>query len=755
MSIEQFLSLLKNVRKSGKGWTALCPAHDDDRNSLSIGQGKDGQILLKCHAGCTLEAITGALGLTVKDLFPRSQAQGKPEIVTTYDYRDAAGKLIFQVCRTADKRFFQRRPNGKGGWINGLGNIKPVLYRLPELIQAVQHGEMVFIPEGEKDVDNLARLGLAATTSPMGAGKWRDYYSDWLKGASCIILPDGDAPGRKHAEQVANSLQGKAKSIKVLELPGLPAKGDVSDWLGGGGTKEELLRLAAEAPEWGVRDEWPEPELIGVSLLPVEKFPPEIIPEPFRPWVTDVAHRMQCPVDFIAVAVMIMTGSVIGAGCGIRPKKHDDWLVVPNLWGGPVARPGMLKTPALLDALKPLAVLEARAKKEYEAKMKEYQAEKELHKAMKEALKSKMLETAKGKKKGGEFTLEELKRQYMELEEPEPPIWRRYKTSDSTIERMGELLSENPRGILLFRDELIGLLASWDKEGREADRAFYLEAWNGYGSMTTDRIGRGTIHVDNLCVSILGGIQPAKLLAYLYQAMNELENDGLMQRMQLLVYPDEPGDWELVDRYPDKKAREMAFQVIERLEKMDFMAYGARLDEGEKIPYLRFTDKAQQVFNEWLTELERIKLRKDDPPALLEHLSKYRSLMPSLALIIHLIDVAAGNAEGDVSLKAAEMAAAWCDYLESHARRIYAMVGDINQRAAGELAKKIQAGTLEDGFTVRDIYRKCWHLLDKKEIVQQACDELVEAGWLRGEITEAGKTRIIYRINPKIFASNA
>jgi hypothetical protein len=189
-----------------------------------------------------------------KDLFPepeRKRKQAGPgEVIATYDYKDANGKLLFQVCRTNDKRFFQRRPDGDGGWINGLGNIKPVLYRLPELLQAVQRGEMVFIPEGEKDVNNLARLGLAATTNPMGAGKWRDHYGDCLKGASCVILPDNDDPGRKHAEQVARSLHGKAASVKILELPGLPPKGDVSDWLAAGHAKEDLLRLVEAAREW-------------------------------------------------------------------------------------------------------------------------------------------------------------------------------------------------------------------------------------------------------------------------------------------------------------------------------------------------------------------------------------------------------------------------------------------------------------------------------------------------------------------------
>lgn len=253
MNITEFLSLLKGVKPCGNGYQAHCPAHDDKKQSLHVSEGEDGKILAHCHAGCSINDICQALGIELKDLFPQKlkvHAGGKSPIVAAYNYCDANRNLLFQVCRTADKRFFQRRPDGKGGWLNGLGGIQPVLYRLPEVLQALKQGETIFIPEGEKDVDNLARLGLAAATSPMGAGKWRKDYSDWLKDANVVILPDNDEPGRKHAQQAAKSLYGKAASVKVLELPGLPEKGDISDWLAAGGTREELLELAAEAPEW-------------------------------------------------------------------------------------------------------------------------------------------------------------------------------------------------------------------------------------------------------------------------------------------------------------------------------------------------------------------------------------------------------------------------------------------------------------------------------------------------------------------------
>jgi len=253
MNITEFLSLLKGVKPCGNGYQALCPAHDDQKQSLFVSEGEDNRILAHCHAGCSINDICQALGIELKDLFPQKlkvHAGGKSPIVAAYNYCDANRNLLFQVCRTADKRFFQRRPDGKGGWVNGLGDVKPVLYRLPEILQAVGRGETVFIPEGEKDCANLARIGLTATTSPMGAGKWRNHYSEHLRGAKVVILPDNDEPGRKHAQQAAKSLYGKAASVKVLELPGLPEKGDISDWLAAGGTREELLELAAEAPEW-------------------------------------------------------------------------------------------------------------------------------------------------------------------------------------------------------------------------------------------------------------------------------------------------------------------------------------------------------------------------------------------------------------------------------------------------------------------------------------------------------------------------
>lgn len=249
---EKILSGLKGVKKAGSGFIALCPAHDDQHHSLSISQGQDGRVLLHCHTGCTTENIVSALGLSLRDLFPdgnRTHSDRRDEI--TYDYRNAAGELVYQVVRFEPKDFRQRRPDGAGGWIWNMRGVDPVPYRLPQLVRVLEAGELVFIVEGEKDADKLAALDLTATTNHGGAGKWRETHSKHFPvGTQVMILPDNDEPGRKHAQEVARQLAGCGCQVKVVELPGLPEKGDVSDWLNAGRSKQELLQLVDQAGYW-------------------------------------------------------------------------------------------------------------------------------------------------------------------------------------------------------------------------------------------------------------------------------------------------------------------------------------------------------------------------------------------------------------------------------------------------------------------------------------------------------------------------
>ena len=514
--------------------------------------------------------------------------------------------------------------------------------------------------------------------------------------------------------------------------------------------------LANEKP--AAVDDWPEPgEIKESALLPVAQITPEMLPKAFREWLFDVSYRMQCPLEFVAVGAIVAASSVIGAGCGIRPKRRDNWTVIPNLWGALVARPSQKKSPSLKEVLRPLDALEEAAAEQNQADAMFHEAKKESFKAAKEAIKKDMVKAAarqpnKSKDKPTK-NMQDLEIEYAAMVEPEAPGAKRFIAKDATIERLGELLRDNPRGLLVFRDELMGLLASWEREDRLQDRAFYLEAWNGNQGFVTDRIGRGTVIIKNTCLALLGGIQPGKLQMYLVQCADSLKNDGMLQRFQLLVYPDEPLGGKIIDEYPNGEALKKAYVIFKKLSEMDFLEAGAVseiIEEDKEKIFFHFADRAQEIFYEWLLGIEA-RAKAEEYPPMCEHLSKYPSLVPSLALVFHLIEVAGGAAPGPVSEAAVVLACAWADVLESHARRVYGMSSDTTQAAAAALAKKIKEGKLEKKFTVRDVYRKHWTLLDEAG-ARAACQELEAEGWLRKVPFEEGKKpKEEFEVNPKIF----
>ena len=323
------------------------------------------------------------------------------------------------------------------------------------------------------------------------------------------------------------------------------------------------------------------------------------------------------------------------------------------------------------------------------------------------------------------------------------------------MEKLGELLRENPAGLLVLRDELVGLIATWDREGREGERAFFLEAWNGNQSFDTDRIGRGHISIPNLCASIFGGIQPDKLTVYLEQAAHALANDGMLQRFQLLVYPD-PRPWEWRDRAGQGGER-CGLRGLRGAGGLRPVAWGAApADDFAKFSHFRFSDEAQAVFIEWSGDMHRARIPNEDEPLIRQHLAKFDKLFPALALVFHLVNCAAQGIRGPVSKEAALRAAAWCEYLEAHARRCYGLLKDDGLRAAQALAVKLERGALEDGFTLRDVRRNQWRSLTTDDAIQAALDWLEDEDWLRSEATGgtgpgSGRRTLRCRLHPAIL----
>jgi hypothetical protein len=486
----------------------------------------------------------------------------------------------------------------------------------------------------------------------------------------------------------------------------------------------------------------------------------KFLPEPLRDWIGDISERMQVAPEFVAAGAIVTISSVIGRQIGIYPKKFDDWFEVPNLWGGIVARPSQLKSPAIKEIMKPINRLIVKAQQQYETEKKSSESKAELILAKINGLKEQMKQAAK---KGEESRLQNLSEQLQKTKDDVDGLKsteKRYKTNDATVEKLGEILKENPYGILLLRDELSGFLSSLNKLGREGDREFYLESWNGYGTYDVDRIGRGTIHIPSICLSIFGGIQPGKLEAYVKQATNYgIGDDGLLQRFSVLVYPDQTKDWQNIDRLPNQKALDYVSEIVEKLATMNFSRNcQVTIIDGFPMCAVRFSAEAQDRFDKWRNDFEhRLRSGEIDCPALESHLAKYRKLIPVVSLILQLIEtVDKKQMLESVHIKAIEGAIEFCHFLETHALKIYAIAMNPSIAAAHALAKKIQKGDVRDNMTLRDIYRHHWSLLKDNEDVDRAVSVLTEHNWvkietIRREGNGGGAPSEILRINPDLL----
>lgn len=517
----------------------------------------------------------------------------------------------------------------------------------------------------------------------------------------------------------------------------------------GAGTIYWLAEQHGWKREKSVEDQWPEPRPVVAELPPAPAFDAKVLlPEALAKYVLDEADRMPCPPDYVAASLMVALGSVIGSRCALKPKKRDDWVCTPNLFGGAVGDPSTKKSPGIDKGLRFLDRLEADEADRLAQRKVEYEAEVAAHEARQAAIAAIMKSAAGGKKKSEDevamaAAVDDLKR----LQPPEEPHARRFRTNDTTVEKLGDILAHCSDGILVFRDELVGLLSTWEKEGREGDRAFYLEGWNGLGSFAIDRVGRGSLLVRTLNLSVFGGVQPDLLARYLSNIVDAADNDGRIQRFQMLVYP-EPVEWEWRDREPERGVREKVRDTFLRLASFDPVQDGATpADDFAKVPHFGFDDAAQALFIEWSGALHKNLIVAEEAPLLRQHFAKFEKLFCAVSLILHLAEGRIGPVQADTALRAA----AWCEYLAGHARRVYGLLEVAKVGSAQTLAKRIAAGKLADHFTARDVLRKGWSGLDTMRQVEAALALLEEFGHIVGFEQEDGPGRPTtrYAINPK------
>jgi hypothetical protein len=412
--------------------------------------------------------------------------------------------------------------------------------------------------------------------------------------------------------------------------------------------------------------------LSKLAALPVEKFDFTLLPSSLHKWGKDIQHRLQCPADYVGVAVMISLAAAVGNKVMIQPKANDhSWKVVPNLWGLLIGSPSSMKSPAMDSSLKHISKMEG-------------------------VLRQVEVETSNGISS------------------------KRIMVRDTTIEQLQVIQSENPTGILYVQDEISALFRKFDQPSNN-DRQYLLEAFNGNSSYSVDRVSRDRVFIEKNTLSLIGTIQP-DVLQDIFMSKGS-SNDGFMQRLQLAVWPD-TAKQEYIDKPPNEDADRIAWTIFTELYDI----------EGK---VLRFCPKAQEVFTNWFKDSMRIidELNKGEAQhSLVNHITKYRKMVPAIALLIELAEDPDAN---EVVEESIVKAIRWANYLITHAKRIYG-IQDKDTLIAQSIIEK-RDKLVKQSFSPSEIVQKSWSGLHNTEDVKRGISVLVKHNYLIKLISSTSK----------------
>jgi len=419
-----------------------------------------------------------------------------------------------------------------------------------------------------------------------------------------------------------------------------------------------------------------DPEVTPLSQLaglPVEEFDFTLLPSSLHKWGKDIQYRLQCPADYVGVAIMISLAAAVGNKVMIQPKANDhSWKVVPNLWGLLIGYPSSMKSPAMDSALKHISKMEG-------------------------ILREVEVETSKGISS------------------------KRIMVRDTTIEQLQVIQSENPTGILYVQDEISALFRKFDQPSNN-DRPYLLEAFNGNSSYSVDRVSRGRVFIEKNTLSVIGTIQP-DVLQDIFMSKGS-SNDGFMQRLQLAVWPD-PVKQEYIDEPPNEDADCIAWDIFTELYDL----------EGK---VLCFCPKAQKVFTNWFKDSIKIidELNKGEAQYnLVNHITKYRKMVPAIALLIELAEDPEAN---EVVVESIVKAIRWANYLITHAKRIYG-IQDKDTLIAQSIIEK-RDKLVKQSFSPSEIVQKNWSGLNNTEDVKRGISVLVKNNYLIKLISSTSKS---------------
>lgn len=741
--VERLLDKLPDAKPTGKGWSARCPAHEDRRASLSVSEGDNGGAVLHCHAGCEPAAVVAAMGLTLADLMPARgnpmqsklpHVNGKSRIVAQYDYRDEHGNVLFQAVRYEPKDFRQRRPKPGGGWEWSVKVVRLVPYRLPELL--AEPARIVVVAEGEKDCDNLAGIGVLATCNAGGAGKWTAEHSAFLRGRRVIILSDNDEAGRNHAQQVAQSLHGIAESVRVVELPGLPVKGDVSDWIAAGGTKDELRRLADAAPVWTPAAQ-PWPELVSFDVLDLPAFPTHALPDVLRQWVEAESHATQTPADLAGLLALAVCSACLARRVVVEPRPG--WLEPVNLFVAVLLEPGNRKSAVFADAMKPLRELEAELIEAARPSVAREQSDRRqdearLRKLEKQAAEKQGDDAAEARHEAGNLAAD--------LAEQAEPVLPRLLVDDATAEKLGMILAEQGGRIASMSPEggVFDLMAGLYSKSGIPQFGVYLMGHSG-DDLITDRVGRKSIRVERPALTCAYAMQPAVIEGLADNAA--FRGRGLLARFLYAAPQSWIGRREIAPAPVSDATREAYRQTVRKLADVD----------GEYV--LRLAPDAAALLQDWEAEIEAMLSEGGQMEIMRDWGAKLAGATVRHGAIIHSMKCSLANPIDRSTIVAAISIAR---YLIPHAEAVLNMMS-ANEESPDDDAHYLLRWIERHGrreFTKSEAQHHGKRRFPKANDIDPALAELTRRGYIRpkpAETTGPGRPPSpAFEVNPAAFA---
>ncbi len=773
MKLAEFLERLEGVRRSGRGYVARCPAHDDRHASLSVKDGEDDRILVYCHAGCQVTEIVGAMSLKMADLYPhqplcsehRVEPSSRPRIVATFDYVDEHGGLLYQVVRYVPKRFLIRRPDGNGDWIWNLDDTRPVLYRLPEVIEAVKTGKTIWLPEGEKHVDRLCELGLSATTSSLGAGKWRDEYAEWLQGAKVVLLPDNDEPGRSHMEEIAHILLKARARVKVVWLPDLPPKGDVLDWLAAGGTVEQLVGLAkaeslvtleslpaahgntsnrerANGTDFGHENrvnpqpaqetfagrspdsvnsvEWEQPVPFGVYTVPA--FPIDALPGWLSAYCCAVATSTQTPTDL--AGMLALSGLSTSLARKVEVQITSDWWEPVNIFVV-VALPSGSRKSAVFRAI--TSPIEEHEKEENHRRVPLIKQAESDRRVIEKQLERMEKEEA-AKRAGDPFDGDDRDRIIKELAEKEVPVQLRLIADDCTPEKLVAIMAEQRGRIAILSPEgdTFDLMAGRYAELNGGINGVYLKGHAG-DDLRVDRKGSPPVYVHRPALTL--GLAPQPDVLHGLMQKPGFRGRGLLARFVYSLPSSnvgfrstetEPVSADVKDAYNKRLGRLLEMEVP-----VPYGTGGAGL--------LQLIPQAAAVFCEYRKEVEASMQPGNELGDMLDWGGKLPGAVARIAGLLHMakhVDEPEPYARS-IDCSTIEAAIRIGRYATAHAKIAYLMMGaDPALVRAHKILDWISRKGKQE-FSKREVQRDMPTVFRKAEEVDPALKVLIDRGWIR------------------------